>query len=66
MSNNIALNNKGRMYVGIHGVPAGWIDPRNLSSPPALVQPQIPKVKMFLVTLVAPHVILVGHWVGGS
>ena len=44
------------MYVGIHGVPAGWIDPRNLSSPPALVQPQIPKVKMFLVTLVAPHV----------
>ena len=30
------------MYVGIRGVPAGWIDPSNLSSP-LLFQPQVPK-----------------------
>ena len=46
------------MYVGIHGVPAGWIDPGNLSSP-LLVQPQ--KIKIFLATLVAIHFTRVSH-----
>ena len=31
-----------RMYVGIRGLPTGWIDPSNLSSP-LLFQPQVPK-----------------------
>ena len=39
-----------RMYVGIRGVPAGWIDPSNLSSP-LLFQPQVPKYQKQKVSI---------------